>query len=138
MSEWLERELSRHLASTRAPEGLWDRLQRPLEPRRPAAPAWVRWPIAALLTLAASAGMLWLAGKPQGPELYPAVPSVRASEPPALPAADWPLHCTLPARSSAFQLAAFPVRKPPGYVLAAVSPQPDTAGCHQCHSPVLN
>ena len=138
MSEWLEGELSRRLAPARAPESLWDRIQQPPDPRPASPPHWARWPVAAILTLAAAAGTLWLAGKPHHPELYSTVRVVRASEQPDLRAADWPLHCTLPARASVFQLAAFSVRKVPADTLAAVLPPQDTAGCHQCHSTLVN
>jgi hypothetical protein len=57
MSEWLELELSERLARVRAPEALWDRVNRPLptvavrRPPRPIAWAW-------LLATAAIAGTL--------------------------------------------------------------------------------
>src|SRR5437763_10271285 len=78
MSDWLDLELSHHLAPVPAPEALWDRIQavataRPAPPRE--VPRVVRpllqsaWPIAAILTLMAAAGTLWLVAKGEGPPL---------------------------------------------------------------------
>lgn len=125
MSDWLERELARHLASVRAPEGLWDRLQLPPLPQRPRTSRF-RWPVAAILTLAA-ASTFWLAARTHAAEPYLTARVVHAAQP-QLPSVDWNLHCALPIRTSTFQLAAF----------AASQSAPDTVGCHQCHASVVN
>ena len=62
MSDWLELELAHHLAPVKAPEALWDRVQRP--PQRVPRPLW---PIAAILTMMAAAGVMWMAAKGQQP-----------------------------------------------------------------------
>jgi len=80
MSDWLDLELSHHLAPVEAPEALWDRIQsgsvRRPERRRAGWVAWpitawpiAAWPIAAILTLMAAAGTLWLVAKGEEPAL---------------------------------------------------------------------
>jgi hypothetical protein len=96
MSEWLDLQLSHHLAAVEAPEALWDRIQsaagprpvRPLVPRLDFASAW---PIAAILTLMAAAGTLWLVAKGEEPALdlrQLAIEQVRHSEPVELRSSD--------------------------------------------------
>jgi hypothetical protein len=64
MSDWLDLELSHHLAPTAAPDQLWDRLQR-MPPPRPKP----RWPAAAAIiaTVVVAAGTLWMVAKGQEP-----------------------------------------------------------------------
>lgn len=75
MSDWLDLELSHHLAPVEAPEALWDRIQsgavRRPERLRAGWAAWpiAAWPIAAILTLMAAAGTLWLVAKGEEPAL---------------------------------------------------------------------
>ena len=67
MSEWLDLELSHHLAPVTAPDALWDRVLS--RAGREACPTRRAWPIAAILTLAAAAGTLWLVAKGAEPAL---------------------------------------------------------------------
>jgi hypothetical protein len=119
MSEWLDLQLSHHLAAVEAPEGLWDRIQiadrvqsaagpRPARPRVPRLgfnsgwfdSDWFNsgWPIAAILTLMAAAGTLWLVAKGEEPALdlrRLAIQQLRDSEP-------LELHSSDPAEISAW------------------------------------
>lgn len=73
MSDWLDLQLSHHLAAVEAPDELWDRIQNGAAPRpasrslaRPRASvsfAVLTWPVAAILTLMVAAGTLWLVAK---------------------------------------------------------------------------
>src|SRR5437879_3640905 len=103
MSEWLDLELSHHLAPVTAPDALWDRVisAAPVSQQSgdcaglaACGAAWqaarrlptaangrlsigrrldnlphAAWPIAAILTLAAAAGALWLVAKGAEPAL---------------------------------------------------------------------
>src|SRR5689334_3318854 len=64
MSDWLDLELSHHLAPTEAPDQLWERLH-----RMPAPPPKPRWPAvaAAIATVMVTAGTLWMVAKGQEP-----------------------------------------------------------------------
>jgi hypothetical protein len=95
MSEWLDLELSHHLASVAAPEALWDRISgvglRPAidKPDRPGGLS--HWAIAAILTLAAAAGTLWLSAQRRQPELnlqQLAIEQLRHPEPLAMHSRD--------------------------------------------------
>lgn len=131
MSEWLERELSRQMAPVRAPQNLWDRIQ-----QRPAPmPAAMRWPVAAVLTLASFAGTLWLAGIAPRPVPYALVRTVHAAGPQG---PNWDVRCTLPARTPAVQLASFSVRKLPNAPMPAPLERRAEASCFQCHAAVEN
>jgi hypothetical protein len=109
MSDWLDLQLSHHLAAVEAPEALWDRIQsagriqnavrnqsapRPARwrvPRLGFNGAWFNvawfngaWPIAAILTLMAAAGTLWLVARGEEPALdlrQLAIEQVRHAEP---------------------------------------------------------
>ena len=110
MSDWLKRELSRHLAPVEAPHALWERLERPPESlagkRRSARPPESEFPTQLL-----------------------AVQSAGRPDPPG----DWALHCTLPARKVVYQVAAFsPPRIPVSPMVIASAPG-DGIGCRQCH-----
>lgn len=99
MSDWLDLQLSHHLAPAQAPDALWDRVQggigiRPARPRV----AFNAWPIAAILTLMAAAGTLWLVAKGEQPALdlrQLAIEQLRNSEPVEL-------HSSDPAQISAW------------------------------------
>jgi|SRR5438270_1955360 len=74
MSEWLDLELSHHLAPVAAPEALWDRIQSgarftPARTRIASPVLRNAWPIAAILTLMAAAGTLWLVARGEQPAL---------------------------------------------------------------------
>jgi len=74
MSDWLDLQLSHHLAPVEAPEALWDRIQRSTVRGAGPRPETLRvgfsaWPIAAILTLMAAAGTLWLVAKGEEPAL---------------------------------------------------------------------
>src|SRR6185503_20658686 len=65
MSDWLELELAHHLSATKAPDDLWDALQKghPAT-RRIQRP---KWPIAAIVTLMVAMGAMWMVAKGQHP-----------------------------------------------------------------------
>jgi hypothetical protein len=63
MSEWLDLELSEHLAPVAAPDELWDRLRTARTPVRP-APRVFALPVAAVVTLIL-AGALWFMARGQ-------------------------------------------------------------------------
>jgi hypothetical protein len=69
MSDWLDLELSHHLAPVAAPEALWDRIGRvglrPAESRAARPILKTHWAIAAILTLTAAAGALGLVAQRQ-------------------------------------------------------------------------
>ena len=73
MSDWLDLQLSHHLASVEAPDALWDRIQnagpRPAVRSLPRPTMTATWPIAAILTLMAAVGTLWLVAKGEVPSL---------------------------------------------------------------------
>src|SRR5450432_2694482 len=73
MSEWLDLELSHHLAPVAAPEALWERIQngagRPALARSRGLSHFTAWPIAAILTLTAAAGVLWAVAQRRQPAL---------------------------------------------------------------------
>jgi len=119
MSEWLDLQLSHQMAAVEAPEGLWDRIQsanrmqsadrmqsaagpRPARSRVPRLDfsGWFNsaWPIAAILTLMAAAGTLWLVAKGEAPALdlrQLAIEQLRNAEPVEL-------HSSDPAQISAW------------------------------------
>jgi hypothetical protein len=113
MSDWLELELSDHLAPVSAPEALWDRIQSGAKLDRPGGLShFTHWAIAAILTLTAAAGALWLAAHRQ-PALnlqQLAIEQLRNPEPLAMHSTDpraisaWMrqagIDVTLPAPSS--------------------------------------
>jgi hypothetical protein len=127
MSDWLDLQLSHHLAAVEAPEALWDRIQnagrmqsagriqnadriqsapRPARwrvPRLAFNGAWFSvarfnvarfngaWPLAAILTLMAAAGTLWLVARGEEPALdlrQLAIEQVRHAEPVELRSSD--------------------------------------------------
>lgn len=135
---WLEAELSRHLGPVQAPDGLWDRIQQPTTAVRVRAVAWARWPIAAILTLAAVAGTYWLPGGAQDPGLHRITLAVLNSDRPERYPADWDLRCALPANASTYRLAEFSARIIPMDALAVAGRPHSSVGCHQCHDTVLN
>jgi hypothetical protein len=65
MPDWLEQELTDHLAPVKAPDDLWRRVAA-APPARTASPVRVRMlPIAAVVTLVL-AGALWLMARGEG------------------------------------------------------------------------
>lgn len=68
MSDWLELELTHHLAPGRAPDELWERLHRkPLRsPRRMVLLRFPALPVAAVVTLIL-AGALWFMARGEQP-----------------------------------------------------------------------
>jgi hypothetical protein len=115
MSEWLDLELSHHLAPVAAPEALWDRIQTGSGPvDRPGGLShFTHWAIAAILTLTAGAGALWLVAQRRQPALnlqQLAIEQLRNPEPLAMHSGDpraisaWMrqagIDVTLPAPSS--------------------------------------
>jgi hypothetical protein len=117
MSEWLDLQLSHHMAAVQAPDALWERIERarcrmPDAGSRVEASARPRigrlgfnaaWPIAAVLAMMAGAGTLWLVdkgllgqGKDQASDLRQlAIEQVRNAEPVEL-------HSSDPAQISAW------------------------------------
>src|SRR5258708_5937449 len=78
MSDWLDLELSHHLAPVAAPEALWDRVSRvglrPASARRGDRPGGLSFlPIAAILTLTAAATVLWLVAQQAAQRPQPAL-----------------------------------------------------------------
>jgi hypothetical protein len=151
MSEWLDLELSHHLAAVAAPDALWDRIQTalnqtgvvPIQSRMvsPGRPRLVRpvlrtaWPIAAILTLMAAAGTLWLVAKGEEPALdlrQLAIEQLRNREPLELRSSDpaqisaWMRRAgfdvTLPSNGSgAVRLAGIRLLQKRGVPIAAVA-----------------
>ena len=93
MSDWLDLQLSHQLAPVQAPDALWDRIQQATGPR-PAprtTPALALWPVAAILTLMAAAGTLWLVAKGEQPSLdlrQLAIEQIRSGQPMELRSTD--------------------------------------------------
>ncbi len=102
MSEWLDLELSHHLAPVAAPDVLWDRIQngvgraertslRAAFERPHGLARYAGWPIAAILTLTAAAGALWQAANRRQPTLNLqelAIEQLRNPEPLAMHSGD--------------------------------------------------
>src|ERR1700681_2376927 len=89
MSDWLDLELSHHLAPVAAPEALWDQIQKGVRLDR--TPVLSHWAIAAILTLTAAAGALRLVAERQQPALdlqQLAIEQLRNPEPLAMHSAD--------------------------------------------------
>ena len=114
MSDWLDLQLSHQLAPVEAPEGLWERIQSADRPRTAMAGPTARrhdafnaWPIAAILTLMAAAGTLWLVAKGEEPALdlrQLAIEQMRKSEPVELHSND-PAQISAWMRSAGFEVA---------------------------------
>ena len=93
MSDWLDLQLSHQLAPVQAPDALWDRVQQAGGPRPVPrmAPALALWPVAAILTLMAAAGTLWLVAKGAEPALdlrQLAIEQIRNGQPVELHSSD--------------------------------------------------
>src|SRR5438552_18238673 len=91
MSEWLDLELSHHLAPVAAPDALWDRVSGAARVSKRFSLPVGAWPIAAILTLAVAAGTLWLVAKGAEPALdlrQLAIEQLRHPEPLALHTGD--------------------------------------------------
>jgi hypothetical protein len=95
MSDWLDLELSHRLAPVAAPEALWDRIGRvglrPAESRAVRPILKTHWAIAAILTLTAAAGALWLVAQRRQPALNLqelAIEQLRNPEPLAMHSGD--------------------------------------------------
>lgn len=67
MPEWLELELTEALRPVGAPRSLWERVQAP--PPARGRVIWVAWPIAAMVAVMISAGMLWFVARSQEPAI---------------------------------------------------------------------
>jgi len=112
MSDWLDLQLSHQLAPVAAPDALWDRIQSADRPQKAMACPTAVWPIAAILTLMAAAGTLWLVAKGEEPALdlrQLAIEQMHKSEPVEL-------HSSDPAQISALMRRAglevtFPAEK---------------------------
>ena len=131
MSDWLERQLTEHLAKVRAPESLWDRLQHP-RPQPASTAPWLRWPVAAILTMATTAGTFWLSAQAPPDPHRQLLRATHQSEP--VPS-NWSLHCTLSAGGSVVQLASFSLE---GHAPAGPAFLREESSCYQCHSTVSN
>jgi hypothetical protein len=133
LSKWLRDELARNLRPVRAPESLWDRIERATEV--PTAPAlhWTRWAIAATLAFTTIVGTYWL----PGPNLRADVRTTPATLlKPDLPA-EWDLRCAPPSGRSAYQVTNLAARRGHPFALLASAPKTDEAGCQVCHSTSL-
>lgn len=135
MSKWLRDELARNLRPVRAPESLWERIERATEV--PTAPAlhWTRWAIAATLAIATIVGAYQL----------PA-PSLRADVQIASTQADlkldrpaeWDLRCVPPSGRPGYRVTNLAARRGHPLTLAVSTREEDGAGCQACHSMGLN
>ena len=78
MSDWLDLELSHHLAPVAAPDELWDRINTAGTPARRTKPAFAL-PVAAVVTLIL-AGALWFVarGEQASPAMRQFSPAARA------------------------------------------------------------
>ena len=133
MSEWLRDELRRSLGPTRAPEGLWERIQSARQPENQPHLHWARWAAAAIITVATVAGSYWLPG-PQlraDVRLVPGV--VEADSRPDHPA-EWDLRCTLPGSRSVFRVSNLSAQRGHPFALAVAGPTDEVGGCQACHS----
>jgi len=66
MADWLELELAHQLAPAKAPDELWERVQRGRLRQPERKPVW---PIAAIVTMMIAAGAMWMAAKGEQPSL---------------------------------------------------------------------
>jgi len=124
--KWLETELARHMAGTRAPEELWHRIQHPRVLPKTSANAWMRWPVAAMLI----AGALWLPGKVPDPKLPAKSLIMRAAE---QNPDRCPLQCGPPLVEPVYQVAADWARRMPAYTIVPPNVPHEAAGCVNCH-----
>jgi hypothetical protein len=69
VSDWLDLELSHHLAPTEAPAELWGRVCA-ARSRRPAAPPHFALPIAAVVTLVLAGALFFIARGAPAPQPY--------------------------------------------------------------------
>lgn len=136
MSKWLQDELARSLRPVRAPETLWERIERAAEV--PTAPAlhWTRWAIAAALACATIVGTYWL----PAPSLRADVQIASAAQADLKPdrPADWDLRCAPPPGRSAYQVTNLAARRGHPFTLAISAREEEGAGCQVCHSTSLN
>jgi hypothetical protein len=124
--KWLETELSRQMAGTRAPEELWRRIQHPRAAQRASANAWMRWPVAAMLI----AGALWLPGKVPVPRLPAQTLITRAAD---QNPDRCPLQCGPPLIDPVYQVAEDWARRMPTYTVVPTSGSREVSGCATCH-----
>jgi len=122
---WLETELARQLAGTRAPDELWNRIQHPRGVQRATASTWMRWPVAAMLI----AGALWLPGKVPVPRQAKAVITRAAEQNPDR----CPLQCGPPLIEPVYQVAEDWARRMPAYTMVPANGPHEASGCGHCH-----
>ncbi len=67
MSDWLEVELTQHLAPVEAPADLWERVRPGAWPEPPGRSIRAAWPIAALIMILIALGTLLLVAKGEQP-----------------------------------------------------------------------
>ena len=136
MSKRLQEELTRSLRPVRAPDGLWDRIERAAEVPNTPALHWTRWAIAAIVGLATLVGTYRL----PAPTLQANVQLASASEADLKPdrPAGWDLRCAPPPGRSAYQVTNLAARRGHPLTLAISAREEDGTGCQVCHSTGLN
>lgn len=137
MSKWLQDELARSLRPVRAPETLWDRIERAAE--APSAPAlhWARWAIAATVGFATIVGTYWLPAPSLRAEVQTAPLTALTNLAPDRPSG-WDLRCAPPPGRSAYQVTNLAARRGHPFTLAISAREEDGTGCQACHSTALN
>lgn len=131
MSDWLRDELARNLRPVRAPETLWERIERASEV--PTAPAlhWARWAIAATVGFATIVGTYWLPAPVRRADVQIAS-AAQTDLAPDRPAG-WDLRCAPPPGRSGYQVTNLAARR--GHPSLAISArEEDGTGCQACHS----
>ncbi len=129
MRDWLELELAEELRPAKAPDELWDRIQiaaaQPVEmPRRPSQ-SWTAWPVAALLTLAIGATMLWLVSGHS---------EARAAVLLPVPQQEVAMSCTDPVRVHYWTAPETVAAHLPASARPAPKSSHNEAGCGYCHT----
>jgi hypothetical protein len=129
----LRDELARNLGPVRAPDGLWERIERGQQAETLVEHHWTGWAVAAIVVLATvlttyrlphswlSTDVAVLAG---------AGGAVRQADNPA----EWDLRCAPPAGPSIFRVANLSAKRGHPLALAVSSAEYEVAGCQACHS----
>ena|SRR5579859_7250487 len=134
---WLRDQLTRHLGSVSAPDGLWERIQNGGQAGSLPHSHWIRWAVAAAVTIATAVGTYWI----PGPQLRADVVVVATSNEPDLrqgDPAEWDLRCTSPSGRSMFRVANLSAQKGHQFGLAVSGQEDGAIACKACHSIGLN
>jgi hypothetical protein len=133
LSKWLRDELARSLGPVRAPEGLWERIERGRQAETVVQQHWTGWAVAAIVVLATVVGTYRLPHSLLGTEvavLADTSEAARAADNPA----EWDLRCAPPSGRSVFRVANLSAKRGHPLVLAVSSAEYEVAGCQACHS----